>query len=267
MTQRRNRWTRMALAALLVGATALGAAETRTIRIGVKGDIKPMGYMENGALKGFDVDFARALVTEMNTRSAGKAAYVAEMEVVNTQDRFTKLEDGKVDMLVATVSITSGRQAIYRFSDPYFYTSIKLVTPKSGNVTSIGMIRRQTVGVLKNASTVDFVCQMDGVKVLLADTLEELMDLLKAKKIDAIAVDNTFIPGMLESLGRNYVESPVSLGFEPYGIVVGEKFSDDELKMINDIIAGLAENGTIGQLAAQYGLSFRKVLVVPGSEQ
>src|SRR5574344_888128 len=72
------------------------------ITIGVKNDTKPFGFInKNGQLEGFDIDLAKMLTKEL-LGDEKKVKFVA----VTPQDRILKLNTGKVDMVIATMSIT-----------------------------------------------------------------------------------------------------------------------------------------------------------------
>ena len=83
--------------------------------VGVKNDTKPFGFLDkDGNLIGYDIDIAK------------KIAYLIfgdenqiEFVPVTPSNRIMKLNSGQVDMLVATMSVTSQRLQLFDFSTTY----------------------------------------------------------------------------------------------------------------------------------------------------
>src|SRR5690625_7035163 len=75
-----------------------------------------MGYREcDNDPTGFDVDVAKAVLSEM-----GYEEDQIEWEETPTPQRENMLENGKVDMIFATYSITEERAERVDFAGPYF---------------------------------------------------------------------------------------------------------------------------------------------------
>ena len=88
------------------------------IVIGIKNDSKPFGYIENDELKGFDVDIAKSVSRRLLGDTTGE---LIEFIYVTPESRISDLNSGKVDMIIATMSINSTRSHIVDFTNPYFY--------------------------------------------------------------------------------------------------------------------------------------------------
>ncbi|MFR8697104.1 MAG: transporter substrate-binding domain-containing protein [Bifidobacterium bifidum] len=106
-----RRIARRALAALAAVACAMslaacGADESGKIRIGIKFDQPGLGFKKSGTYVGFDVDVAKYV--------AKKLGY-SEDEIVwkeaPSKQREAMLQNGDVDMILATYSITDERRA------------------------------------------------------------------------------------------------------------------------------------------------------------
>ncbi|MFB6891196.1 glutamate ABC transporter substrate-binding protein [Kitasatospora sp. NPDC056327] len=79
-----------------------------------------------GQLEGFDIDLAKAIGTAI----MGDPDKVV-LKSVPTAERIRFIQEGRVDIIVRTMSITCDRMEQIAFSRPYFKTSQRVVVPKS----------------------------------------------------------------------------------------------------------------------------------------
>ena len=117
------------LAALFAGATVPAAADTLDdilvrgkVSVGVKADFAPWGMRDaDGRLVGMEhdviADFARRL-----SETAGKPIAVEKVVVV-ASNRMRLLEQGRIDMLIATMSNRPERRRIVGIVQPDYHSS------------------------------------------------------------------------------------------------------------------------------------------------
>ena len=111
--------------ACVFAVSACGADETGKIRIGIKFDQPGLGFKKNGTYVGFDVDVAKYV--------AKKLGY-SEDEIVwkesPSKQREAMLQNGDVDYIVASYSITDERKKVVDFAGPYFVAGQDLLVRK-----------------------------------------------------------------------------------------------------------------------------------------
>ena len=108
--------------------------------VGVKFDSKPFGYLENGKLKGYDIDIAHL----MAKRILGNERLVRFVEV-DASNRISKLNSGEVDMIIATMTKNPQRSQIVEFSMPYFYTGQAIMVRKGTAIKNVGDLNGRRV--------------------------------------------------------------------------------------------------------------------------
>jgi len=126
----------VAIMALTVQSTAVAAAECTNdvwnkvmesgkITIGVKADYKPWAYRdEGGELVGMEIDMANEVAAAMGVE--------AELVPVQSSNRMQFLEQGKIDMMIATMSDRADRREIVGIPGPNYYTSgTNVMSPKA----------------------------------------------------------------------------------------------------------------------------------------
>src|SRR6266581_6399557 len=90
------------------------AKDEKTLNIGVKPDQPGLGLQTSaGQYTGFDIDVATYIAKKLG---ATKINFVPTLSA----NREAFLEQGKVDMVVATYSITPERQKVVAFAGPYY---------------------------------------------------------------------------------------------------------------------------------------------------
>ena len=88
----------------------------QTLRIGVKADQPGLGLrLPDGKFAGFDVDVALYIAAKLGVRP-DHVTFVP----VTSATRETALENGSVDMVIATYSITPERETVVTFGGPYY---------------------------------------------------------------------------------------------------------------------------------------------------
>lgn len=106
---------RLAAAVLSVTLAACAAPEAAPpggpLRVGITPNYPPVAFAENGVLKGVEVDLARAL-----TQRTGRRFQLVQEE---WEALIPALEAGRIDVIMAGMSITPERRQRVAFSAPY----------------------------------------------------------------------------------------------------------------------------------------------------
>ncbi|MDJ0828163.1 MAG: transporter substrate-binding domain-containing protein, partial [Rhodobacter sp.] len=107
--------------------------------VGVKADYKPWGFRDtSGNIVGMEVDMAKIAADAMGV----------ELEVVAVQssNRMQFLENGKIDLMIATMSDRPDRRKIVGITQPNYYTSgTNVMSPKALGLTNWEDLRGKPV--------------------------------------------------------------------------------------------------------------------------
>ncbi len=124
MKRKRARARAAAVVALALGVSTAACSAggppsivgKQTLRIGVKADQPGLGLrLAGGRFVGFDVDVARYVAAKLGV-GPDHITFVP----VTSATRETALQNGLVDMVVATYSITAERETKVTFGGPYY---------------------------------------------------------------------------------------------------------------------------------------------------
>lgn len=186
--------------------------------VGVKYDTKLFGLKNpsTGDVEGFDIDIAHALAKSI----LGDASKV-EFKEVTSKTRIPMLNNGDIDMVIATMTITDERKKEVDFSDVYFQAGQSLLVKKGSPIKGIEDVTADTtVLASKGATSIKNIEEkVQGVKVLEFDNYQDAFNALKAGKGDALTTDDAILYGMAaQDPGYEVVGKPFT--DEPYGIAV-----------------------------------------------
>jgi len=84
--------------------------------VGTKADYKPFGFRDtSGAIVGFEPDLARDVASRLGVR--------LELEPVVSSNRMQFLQQGKIDLMIATMNVTDERKKTVGIVEPSYYAS------------------------------------------------------------------------------------------------------------------------------------------------
>ncbi|WP_031038527.1 glutamate ABC transporter substrate-binding protein [Streptomyces sp. NRRL F-5650] len=107
----------------------------RKLVVGVDQNSYRWGYRDpnsggDARLEGFDIDLAHRIAKDV----LGDADAV-QFKAIPTDQRIPAIQDGRVDMVVRTMTINCDRLQDVAFSAPYFRTGQQVLAPKSSEIT------------------------------------------------------------------------------------------------------------------------------------
>jgi len=220
------------LAASMIGALtcagAVGApdalARIKTagvIRIGVKSTVPGIAYANpaNGkALEGFEIDIARGIAKSILGDPA-KIRFVS----ISDPDRIGWLQNGKVDLVLATMTITPERLQQIAFSNVYFKAGQDLLVRSGSPIASYRDLAGKTV-CTERGSTSDVTLRRaaPAARVVLEATYGECYAALKTGVVDAMSTDNVILLGFWLRDEKGFKLLPDTFTAEPYGIGIAK---------------------------------------------
>jgi len=214
--------------------------ERGKLLVGVKFDTKLFGLKDPGTgnIEGFDIDISKAIAKHI----LGDENAI-ELKEVTSKTRIPMLNNGEIDMVVATMTITEERKKEVDFSDVYFQAGQSLLVKKGSAIKGIEDVTKDTVVLgSKGATSIKNIKdKVEGITVLEFDNYQDAFSALKAGKGEALTTDDAILYGMA-STDPNYEVVGEPFTDEPYGIAL-QKGNTDVVKAVNDTLAELKANG------------------------
>lgn len=211
-------------------------SDASTIRFATSAEYPPFEYIENGKLRGFDIDLATLIAKEM-----GKEAIFEDM---NFNEIFSALQKGNVDAAIATITITPERESLFGVSTPYYFSAIVAVY-KDTVINSKEDLYNKKVACQKGTTLETWLKNNNIQKIILVNNNYEAIQALEANKIDVILMD----AAQGATLSKKYSElfyQIVDHSEEGYAILTPKK--SPLLAPINKAILKLIQDGSISEL-------------------
>lgn len=225
--------------------TETGAAggDGEGITIGIKFDQPGLGLMDGSTPTGMDVDVAKAVAEEL-----GYSEDQIEWKESPSGQREDLLESGQVDMIFATYSITDERKQRVQFAGPYFVAGQDLLVASDSEVTGPDDMGEAILCSVTGSTSAARVNEEYGVALQEYGTYSECMEAMSSGAIDAMTTDDTILAGFAaqDDYAGDFKVVGNPFSEENYG--VGLPKESDQCEEINEIIAGLWEDGTMDQI-------------------
>lgn len=248
----------LALSACSPGATEDTDAEAdpeangggETITVGIKYDQPGLGFREgNNDPTGFDVDVAKAVLAEM-----GYEEDQIEWAEAPTPQRENMLENGQVDMIFATYSITEERAERVDFAGPYFMAGQDiLVRVDEEEITSPEDLSGRNLCSVSGSTPAQNIrdTYADDVELVEQDGYTECLTFLQSGQVDAVTTDDIILAGLAaaDEYAGEFKVVGTAFTEEPYGVGLPDG-STETCEQVNEAIGTLRDDGTIDELLA-----------------
>jgi polar amino acid transport system substrate-binding protein len=248
-------WTVAAVAVLGILLPRLASADVLAdikqkgvLVVGTKADYRPFGYLDpSGKVIGFEPDLAADVAKRLGVR--------LEVVPVVASNRIQFLQQGKIDMMIATMSDTPERAKIVDIVQPDYYASgTNVLAKKSEHLTSWDQLRGKNVCLIQGSFYNKELQEKYGVVGVAFPGTAEAYAALKNGNCVAFAYDDTAIVGeMLKPEWADYEMPLASILPQPWGLAVrqGEKGFGDYM---SKVVADWHKTGFIQGLEKKYGI-------------
>jgi glutamate transport system substrate-binding protein len=240
----------VALATALTLATACGNKGTSTIvgkttlKIGVKEDQPGLGFKgPDGRYAGFDIEIAKLVAKQLGV-DEGKIEFVT----TTSTNREPFLQQGRVDMVVATYTINNERKKKVSFAGPYYIAGQDLlVKANNTDITGPNTLKGKKV-CSASGSTPAKRIQTEHPEAQLQqfDSYSKCVAALLGGSVDAVTTDDIILAGyaaqhagQLKVVGRPFSK-------EPYGIGLAHDDSKGR-NAVNDALQKIFTDGSYQQ--------------------
>ena len=252
----------LAVSAIALSAVAATAAEQCTndvwnkvmdrgkIVIGAKADYKPWGFRgSDGSLVGMEADMAQEVADTLGVE--------LELVAVQSSNRMQFLEQGKIDLMIATMSDRADRRAIVGIVGPNYYTSgTNLLAPDALNFTEWEQIRGKPVCGKQGAFYNQIVEKRYGAVVIAFTGNAEAKQALRDKKCVGFVYDDSSIMADLASGNWEGFGMPMPTEDDnPWALAVPKA---EQNCVFGRFMSGMQYNwlkdGTLVELEAKWGI-------------
>ncbi|MFS3126992.1 glutamate ABC transporter substrate-binding protein [Nocardioides sp. Bht2] len=187
-----------------------------SITIGVKFDQPGLGFKSatSDVPTGFDVEVAKILASKL-----GLDTDQIKWEETVSDNREPFLEEKKVDLVLATYSITDDRRKIVGQAGPYMLTGQQLLVTADSDVESIADLKGKEVCSVTGSTSIDRINEQGAKGVGFASYSECVQKVLDGT-VDGMSTDGSILAGYaaenegeLKVVGDEFSEERIGVGY------------------------------------------------------
>jgi glutamate transport system substrate-binding protein len=203
------------------GSQMAELSDAGTITIGTKYDQPGTGFLAPGedTPSGFDVEMGEYVAGQL-----GIAAEDIEWKQATSENREAFLQNGTVDLILATYSIDPERRAIVGQAGPYYITGQQLLVREEDKDSITGPDALDDVKTcsVTGSTSLDTAQQEYGADPVPFDTYSACVRQLQNETVDAVTTDGAILAGYaaqdpdnLEVVGDPFSEERYAIGYYP----------------------------------------------------
>lgn len=165
--------------------------ERGTLVVGVKNDYKPWGFLDpSGEIVGMEIDLARDVAERLGTE--------IELVPVVASNRMEFLQQGRIDLIIATLGDTPQRREVIGMIEPNYYAGgTNVLAAKSAGLTEWSDLKGKEVCAIQGAYYNRRVSQEYEPNLLAFAGIPEATTALRNGNCVAFVYDNTWIESQL----------------------------------------------------------------------
>lgn len=251
----RSIWKALSVSLLALAVPGLANADAMadikkkgTLVVGSKADYRPFGYLDpSGKIVGFEPDLAADIAKRLGVK--------LELVPVVASNRMQFLQQGKIDLMIATMSDTPERRKLVDIRDPNYYGSgTNVLAKKSDRIKSWEQLKGKKVCLIQGAFYNKELQEKYGVDGVAFPGTSEALTALRNGNCLAYAYDDTQIVGEMQKPEWKDYEMPLnSILVVPWGIAVkqGETAFGE---FISKTIVDWHKTGFIRKLEKKWGI-------------
>ena len=225
------------------GATGIvgKASGEKKLVVGVKADQPGLGLQTGGQYTGFDIEIAKIIAKGLGVPDTG-----IEWKTTVSANREPFIQQGQVDIVVATYTINDERKKVVNFAGPYYLAGQDLLVPNNSTITGPESLAGKKVCSVSGSTPAKRIqTEYKDAQLQQFDSYSKCVTALAGGQVDAVTTDDIILAGYASQdqyagkfrvVGKKFSE-------EPYGI--GLKKDDVEgCNKINEILKAAATDGS-----------------------
>jgi ABC-type amino acid transport substrate-binding protein len=254
MTTLKKLGTIMLTAVLALGIAGCGTDEKNAggadadkpkIIMGTSADYAPYEYHDTakgGEIVGFDIDIAKSIADQLG--------YTLEIKDMDFNGLIPALQAGTIDFAMAGMTPTEERKQSVDFSDIYYEAKNTIVAKKGSNLKAPEDLSGKKVAVQLGSIQEEAAKEMKGVNVVPLNKTGEIIQEVKAGRVDAAIIEDTVAKGFVEA--NPDLEFNTIPNTEAAGSAIAFPKGSDKTAKFTEALKGMKESGQIEELVKKW---------------
>jgi len=223
------------------GGGSSGIIGKKTLTIGVKADQPGLGLQTGSTYSGFDIEIAKIVAKGLGVPESG-----ITWKTTVSANREPYIQQGQVDLVVATYTINDDRKKVVDFAGPYYVAGQDLLVPANSTITGPDALAGKKVCSVTGSTPAKRIkTTYTTAKLQEFDSYSKCVTALAGGQVDAVTTDDIILAGYAsqEQYAGKFKVVGKPFSTEPYGI--GLKKSDTAgCTKVNDILKASVTDGS-----------------------
>jgi glutamate transport system substrate-binding protein len=225
------------------GATGVvGKAEKdKKLIIGVKADQPGLGLQTGQQYEGFDIEIGKIIAKGLGVDESG-----ITWKTTVSANREPFIQQGQVDLVVATYTINDERKQKVSFAGPYYVAGQDLLVPMDSTITGPESLAGKKVCSVAGSTPAKRIKEeYPQAQLQEFDAYSKCVTALAGKQVDAVTTDDIILAGYAsqEQYAGQFKVVGKTFSEEPYGIGLA-KDDKSSCEKINEILKTAATDGS-----------------------
>ncbi|MGO2016994.1 MAG: glutamate ABC transporter substrate-binding protein [Brevibacterium aurantiacum] len=216
------------------------AKDAGELKVGVKYDQPGLGNVKAGSEQpeGFDIEIAKMVAAQLGF-SPDQIKYT---ETVSA-NREPFLQQGNIDMVVATYTINDERKKVVDFAGPYYVAGQDLLVAEDSDIAGPDDLDGKKVCSVDGSTPAQNIEEKyDKAELVAYDTYSKCVTDLQSGSVDAVTTDDAILRGYAKQCEGEFKVVGKPFTEEPYG--VGLPKGDDAMRdAVNDALQKGMDDG------------------------
>lgn len=241
----------LGLSAASAAAQTLDKIKQRGVLVvGSKADYKPFGFRDpSGAIVGFEPDMAKDVADKLGVK--------LELEPVVSSNRMQFLQQGKIDLMIATMNDKPDRRQIVGIIEPLYYASgVNVLSNKKVALKSWEQLKGQKVCAIQGAWYNKPVAEKYGADIVaFKGQTEAETALLQGNCIGWVYDDTAFAERLADPKWSGFEMSLDTILEEPWGLAVKLEERDGPWgKFMSQMVQDWHKSGRLIELEKKWNI-------------
>lgn len=244
---------------VLLASTGLASADTLEkiaaagkIVVGVKNDYRPWGYLDaSGNIVGLEIDLAKDIASRLGVE--------VELVPVVASNRMEFLQQGRIDLIIATLGDNPQRREVVGMVEPNYYAGgANVLAPKANGLKEWTDLEGKDLCAIQGSYYIRETTQKYNANILAFAGVPEATAALTNGSCVGLLYDNTWIESQLASEGSwaDYEMPFVTEQLQPWAIAVPLAELDGPYGLkISEIITDWHKTGYLIEANAANGIA------------
>lgn len=231
---------------ILCGCTAVKKDNSNGEIVIGSDQFEPFSYIDNGEMKGIDVDIAKEALSRMG--------YTPVFKQIEWQKKDEYLRSGEIDCIWGCFSMDD-REDLYAWVGPYLFSNQSVMVKEDSDIYSLADLKNKIVGV-QATSKAEWAFennnQLDDIRYLYTfSTINEVFISLQRAYVDAVAGHELALRALIRGsddyrfLDENVLTSKLGAAFK-------KDYDQSFLTLLANTLHEMRNDGTIKKIVDSY---------------